>query len=69
MVEYVEGYKVSLKSARINAELTLEEASNLIEVSSNTLSSWERGITSPPLIKLDKLCDTYNVGMNQLRFD
>lgn len=39
--------KISLKSARIEAGLTQEEAAKLIDVSRDTISNWETGKSSP----------------------
>nr|WP_072514020.1 helix-turn-helix transcriptional regulator [Ndongobacter massiliensis] len=53
--------KITLKSARVNAHLTLREASEKIQKTQRTLSSWERGITAIPTQYFFKLCELYKM--------
>lgn len=62
-------YKVSLKAARINANLGLTEAAASLGVSSKTLSHWENGKSSPRADQLYNICALYGVPMDYLRFD
>lgn len=52
--------KISLKAARVNAEMTLAEASKAIGVSIQTLYNWETGKTSPNMEKARKISEAYN---------
>lgn len=58
--------QISLKSARVNAELTQREASKAIGVDITTICSWEKGRTSPKISQLKKLCDVYNVAIDDI---
>ena len=59
---------LTLKAARVNAMYTLVQASKLIGISSNTLSSWERGETHPTWKQLIKVANVYNVNISDLIF-
>ena len=62
-------YKVSLRAARVNADLDLEGAAKQLGISSKTLSRWEKGLSSPRADQLHNLCDLYAVPMDCLHFD
>ena len=49
------------KVLRVNKGWTQEEASKKIGVTKDTLSSWERGKTSPKLDKIIKMEELYGV--------
>ena len=61
-------YKVSLKAARINADLTLEEAAVKIGVSVSTIKNWEVKKTFPDQPKIEKICEAYAVPYDMLKF-
>lgn len=52
---------ITLKAARVNAGLTLEQAGNAIGRDKNTISSWENNKTKITKIDFDKLCKIYNM--------
>ena len=52
-------YRVSLKAARINAELTQREVSKIMGINVSTLVNWENGKTSPGIEQFSKLCEIY----------
>jgi DNA-binding XRE family transcriptional regulator len=60
--------KISLKSARVNANLTLEEASKKIGVVKKTLWSWEKGRTFPQSKYIDVICNTYGLSYDNIIF-
>lgn len=49
-----------LKAERKKAKLTLEQLGEKINVSRQTISSWEKGITSPSVHDLLCLCEVFN---------
>lgn len=51
--------KVTIKAARVNVGLTLKDAAAKIGVTKETLSRWERGLSSPTLEKVEKLAAAY----------
>lgn len=60
--------KLTLKAARVNKNLTLEEAAKLIETTPQTLSSWENGITFPRVNKLPHIEKVYGLKYNEIIF-
>lgn len=53
-----------IRSARRNAQLSQQELAKLSNISINTLSLLERGMTSPTIATLQKLADTLNVDLS-----
>lgn len=60
--------KISLRAARVNANLSQKEAANLLGISNKTLGNWEKGITFPPADMILKICDLYGVSYDNLNF-
>lgn len=61
-------FKVSIKAARVNADLTLEEASKKLGVTKDTLSRYERGTVSYNHEVLNKMLEVYDVPFENLKF-
>ena len=53
--------QLTLRARRVNLGLSLEQASTLIGVSKDTLSSYERGKTFPDVTVLRRIEEVYNV--------
>lgn len=53
--------QVSLRASRVNANMTLLEASNAIGVNEKTLRSWESGKTAIPAYMFNRLCKVYDI--------
>lgn len=51
--------KVSLKAARVNANLTQAEAGKALGVSKDTIKSIENGKRGLEVMECDKLCEIY----------
>lgn len=60
--------KISLKSARVNAELTQKEVAVALKVSNKTVGSWEDGKTFPKPEQIDALCNLYGVSYDNIKF-
>ena len=61
--------KITLKAARVNANLTQNQVCKILNVTKKTLSSWEHGKTFPREKKhIDSMCDLYNVEYDDLNF-
>lgn len=60
--------QISLKAARTNKNLKLEDAAEKIGVSVPTLSSWETGKTMPNLKYIKPILETYDVGFDDIDF-
>lgn len=59
---------LTLKAARINENLTQVEAANLLEISKDTLSNYERGISYPDVPTIVKIENVYKVKYDDLIF-
>ena len=59
-------YQVSLKAARVNANLTQKQAASIISVDVSTIKKWEKCKTYPKADQLQKLCDAYAVPMDNI---
>ncbi len=59
--------KISLKTARINKGMTQSEVAKALEVSSKTVSAWEKGKTSPRAIDFLNLCKLYDVNVCDIK--
>ena len=53
--------KLSLKAARVNADLTQKQVAEKLGKNPMTIASWEKGKTSPSIKNLYKLCELYGV--------
>ena len=64
----MENIKISLTAARVNAELTLEQASKLLNVSKNTLIKWEKGLSFPTWDKVQMIGEIYRFPVDHIIF-
>ena len=46
--------------------LTQQQLADQLNVSSKTISNWERGISYPDILIVPRLCETLNISINQL---
>lgn len=60
--------KVSLKAARVNANLTMDEAAQKVGINEATLRKWEKGSTSPTVDRFRKLCEVYGCTTEDIFF-
>lgn len=60
--------KLTLSAARVNSGYTIKEASSLIGVHCQTLSSWERDSSRLTVKEADALSELYHVNMDELFF-
>ena len=59
--------KISLKAARVNANLTQQEVADKIGVSKHTIINWERGRTKPKKHILIALSSIYGIDIDNLK--
>ncbi len=59
---------MTMKAARVNKNLSQAKAADLIGVSRDVISNWERCITFPDVLQLKKIEDVYGVSYNDLIF-
>ena len=53
--------ELSLKAARVNANLTQKQVAEKLGKNPMTIASWEKGKTSPSIKNLYRLCKLYGV--------
>lgn len=61
-------FKISLKAARTNADMTQKEAAKLLNVDKSTIGSWEKGKTHPDCIEAEKISEIYGVPLDYINF-
>lgn len=61
-------FKISLKAARVNADMTQEEAAKLLNVDKSTIASWENGKTQPKYTQCVKLSEIYGIPYDCINF-
>ena len=61
-------YKVSLKAARVNADLNLAEAAEKLDVSISTVKNWEAKKTFPNQPMIERICAVYAIPYDMLKF-
>ena len=59
----------NLKIARQNSGYTQEEVSNILFVSQQTISNWEKEISTPSVSDLVKISNLYQVSIDTLLKD
>lgn len=60
--------KISLKSARVNANLTQKEVAKKLGISNKTIGNWENGLSYPPADKINALCILYGLHYDNIIF-
>lgn len=58
--------KVTLRAARVNANISQQTMAKELGVSSCTLRSWENDKTFPDAVQLARMCRMYNVSMDDI---
>lgn len=56
--------KIKMAAARVNAGLTQREFADLCGVRVETVNSWEKGNTEPPISAIRKLSEKSNIPMD-----
>ena len=59
---------ISMRAARVNACLTLEEAAKELGITKNTLISYETGKVSPRIETAKRMAELYDIPMNDINF-
>lgn len=58
--------KISLRAARVNANLTIIEAKDKIGVDYTTLCRWEKNPNTVKAESQDKICEVYGIAKEQI---
>lgn len=61
-----ENFRITLKAARVNANLTQTEVAEEMGITRDTLRNWESKKTCPSKIQYDKLLKLYRVPYNSI---
>ncbi len=59
--------KISLAAARVNANMTQEEAADRVKVSRSSILKWESGKTPITFQKLNELAEVYGISVDNIR--
>ena len=59
-------YKITIAAARVNANMTQEEAAKELHVSKTTISNWEKGRVIPSYVALRALSQLYGVPLDSI---
>ena len=57
---------ITLKAARVNAGLTLQQAAEKTGFNAVSIGYWENNQHEPRLSKIRKLCEVYGIGLDQV---
>jgi len=60
---------VTLRAARVNADLTQDDVATELKVDRATISRWEKGRGMPTLVQLKKMLKMYGLGFEDLRIE
>lgn len=58
--------KISLKAARVNANLTQKEVARKLDISDVTVINWENGKTAPTVKQIYSLCSLYGCTLDDI---
>lgn len=56
--------RISLKAARVNADLTQQQLADLLGVALNTVKNWEDGKSEPTVSQLRKISEVSGISMD-----
>ena len=59
--------QISLKAARVNANLTQAEVAKRLHKNKQTITNWENGKTKVSAVDLLILCDMYKISPSAIR--
>lgn len=57
---------ISLAAARVNANMTQEEAAKALKVNKATVINWEKGRSSPKYSQMVRLCEIYKMPLDYI---
>jgi len=60
--------KISLKAARVNANLTQAQAADKIGVTKDTIGNWESGKSSPSVVQFKVIEQVYGISYDNIDF-
>ena len=66
VIKHMDNFKIKLKAARVNAEMTAKDVAENIGKTEKTVLNWENGITAIPAEQFNNLCKLYNIKSNHV---
>ena len=60
-------FQISLKAARVNANMTQEDVAKVLERNKQTIVNWENGVTGIHITDFKKLADLYEIPIEKLK--
>lgn len=61
--------KVSFRAARINANLKMQEAAEMLEIATSTLCEYEAGRYEPRFSTVQKMAEIYGCTLDDFKLD
>ena len=58
--------KITLKAARVNARLTLDDVAKRVGISKHTIINWEKEKSCPKKYAIEALCSIYGIAFEDL---
>lgn len=60
--------RISLKAARVNAGLTMDDVCSQLKITKTTIFNWENGNSVPDVDMAIKLSDLYRIPLENINF-
>lgn len=67
MIRYFVRLGSLLRKARVDANLSQNDVAKKLKFEQQFVSSWERGISSPPFRRIEKLASLYKIPIDDIR--
>ena len=61
------GFQITLKAARVNADMTQEDVAIALKRNKQTIVNWENGITKISVADFIKIADLYQIPIEYLK--
>lgn len=67
ILKKTQDFKITLKAARVNKNLTQKQVSKILKISKHTLLNWENGKIHPSYIAIIALGQLYDIDINNFK--
>ncbi len=67
ILKKTQDFKITLKAARVNKNLTQKQVSKILKISKHTLLNWENGKIQPSYIAIIALGQLYDIDINNFK--
>lgn len=67
ILKKTQDFKITLKAARVNKNLTQKQVSKILKISKHTLLNWENGKIQPSYIAIIALGHLYDIDINNFK--